>query len=535
MASNNPPKGEPFDLMGNRIYFSDWSFVRPSEFGWYDDQGNNIAVIGDVGPDDARFETHERPFGIEIVTHKPIRSDPILAKEKAWESSNVLLHSIMQLDGRYRGWGYSWDKKVQSDLAVLNCHFHTMESEDGWHWTRPELGLNDYHGDSKTNILANHLNVQGGTVFHDPTEKCRGRFKIVGTGHMSRNDLERYMKERDQYDLSSVRDDVLEWDHTDLDPDKGMICCLVGGWSDDGYDWHYYDLPISVEHSDNQPTGYYDQRLGKYVIYTRTWTSRPLDPGTRQDVRNWINTRRSVGRSASEDFSYFPLSDTILTAGLEAGPSQVYYLNGRTSLPGAPDQHMMFPTLWDTSNDQTAVFAYSSADGFNWHLLPDRPMFETTAPGQPDGGCIFAVPNLIELPDGAIALPYHAHNVPHKYPRAKWEASQMYAMWPNGRLTGIKAASYGQFSTFAIIPPKDRMAVNLVTRRGGSVKFEVTDFDRNVIPGRSFDDCIPIWGDHRQQVVRWKDGDALTKGNGGPIMLRVRMDMAEISWIEFMD
>ena len=43
-----------------------------------------------------------------------------------------------------------------------------------------------------------------------------------------------------------------------------------------------------------------------------------------------------IARTESADFRSFPLSETIIEASSEMGPADTYYLNARTTIPGAP-------------------------------------------------------------------------------------------------------------------------------------------------------------------------------------------------------
>ena len=47
--------GEPYELAGKRIVFTNWYWIRPGSFGWYDDKGESVAVKGSEGPWGAHF------------------------------------------------------------------------------------------------------------------------------------------------------------------------------------------------------------------------------------------------------------------------------------------------------------------------------------------------------------------------------------------------------------------------------------------------------------------------------------------------
>jgi hypothetical protein len=44
-------------------------------------------------------------------------------------------------------------------------------------------------------------------------------------------------------------------------------------------------------------------------------------------------------------------------------PSEQLYTNCRTAIPGAPDQHLMFPAIWNGSVDDTTRIAMASSQG----------------------------------------------------------------------------------------------------------------------------------------------------------------------------
>jgi len=224
----------------------------------------------------------------------------------------------------------------------------------------------------------------------------------------------------------------------------------------------------------------------------------------------------------------------ILEPGPEMPPSDLLYTNCYTTIPGAPDHHLMFPTVWHAAaDDTTSVALASSHDGRLWHFVPGGPVLETAPFGEWDGGCVFANPNLIELPDGAFALPYTGYGFPHKYPRGQLKYATGYAIWPKGRLVALEALEIGEFATAVFFPPGRKMRINADTRRGGRILVEVTNLGHQTLPGRSFDDCVPIIGDHHRTIVAWKGSDDLGHADGAAIMLRFKLDRARLFGIEF--
>jgi len=239
--------------------------------------------------------------------------------------------------------------------------------------------------------------------------------------------------------------------------------------------------------------------------------------------------RRAIGRSESADFRRFSPSELILEPTPDMLPSEVLYTNCRTTVPGAPDHHLMFPAIWNASIDDTTRIAMASShDGKVWHWVPGGDLLHTQPFERWDGGCIWVNPDLIELPDGSWALPYAGHNVPHKYPRGQRKGAQGYAVWPKGRMMAVEADGRGEFTMIPIMAPGRVLKVNALTLRTGWVKVGVKGAS-----GRSLGDCQPIVGDRHWTRVTWKGGDDLGVKQDRPITLRLELYQAKVFGLEF--
>ncbi len=510
-----PVFGEPYALAGKRLVFLNWFYVRPGGFSWLDSRGRSVAVVGNEGPWGAHFRRNDWPYGIRLVAQPAQRMERILKSEFPWEAKGVSINTLIHDAGKYRAWGPCWWDKSRG--------FCYLESADGVHWRRPELGQVEFQG-RKTNLLK--ANFGEGCVFIDPSAPSDERYTSVRLNEMTYEELERYKSKRpDGWESKAKREDV------------GKAFFIQGAVSPDGIRWKPIPEPLVVEHSDTQIVAYYDARLAKYVIYTRGWwvgeQANLSRPGVSSD---WITPgRRSIGRTESSDFRRFPLSELILVPPPSMPPSDVLYTNCKTTIPGAPDLHVMFPTVWHQSDDTTSVVMAASHDGRLWDFVPGGPVFDTAAFGQWDGGCVFASPNLVELADGSFVLPYTGYNFPHKYPRGQLRFLPGHMVWPKGRLVGLEASERGEFATVAIIPPGRKLLVNAVVKRSGSLLVEVAGLGGNPLPGRSFAEADPVIGDQHRKPLTWKGQDTLSPKQGAPIMLRFRMDKATLFGLDFAD
>ena len=215
------------------------------------------------------------------------------------------------------------------------------------------------------------------------------------------------------------------------------------------------------------------------------------------------------------------------------GPTDTYYLTARTTIPGAPDFHLMFPTRYIIGEDNTALDLYSSFDGKVWHIAPGSPLMRTADFGQWDGGCMFFWPHLIERGGGDWVLLYKGQVFPHKYPRGKQTEAYGTVIWPKGRLMAIEAVEKGGFTTPAFLAPGEKVRINALTSRVGEIRAEVADFDGKTIPGHSFAESIPVIGDQYRSALTWKAADSLGVPIGKPVVLRFQLAKAKIYGLDF--
>lgn len=513
-AEAPPFTGEPYVLAGRRLVFTNWHFIRPGSFGWYDSAGNNVTVGGSEGPMGAEMRTHDVPFGIRLVAQPARRVGPIVEHERPWETVGISLATIIRDGAVFRAWG-----TCQGEAGRFQCVF---ESDDGLDWRRPEAGVVEVDGSTANNLVGPPW--WGGTVFVDPSAPENERYKAVTEGEISANDFDSYRQRRpDAWERRAERADV------------GQVFAILGSTSPDGLHWTNRPEPLVVEHSDTQIVAHYDTRLRQYVIYTRNWSVGERDPDAPDDRGlSWIGVgRRSIGRTAASQFADFPLSQILLEPGPEMAPSDVLYTNCRTEIPGAPDHHLMFPAVWHTSTDSTSVVLASSRDGIRWHYLPGEPVLTTAPFGEFDGGCVFAHPNLLELPNRDFALPYTGYLFPHKYPRGQWRFSPGYAIWPKGRLVALEAPERGEFATVALRVSGTKLRLNVSTRRGGRILVEAARGNGEPLPGRDFDHATPIIGDHQAAPAVWDGQEELGADADEAVMLRFRLEAASLFGVEF--
>jgi hypothetical protein len=512
-VDHDRPAGHPYVLAGNRIAFTTWYFVRPGQPDWQDDQGqSHYAERAAFDRDALHYVYADRPYGIRLVAEPAERRGPIIRRERDWERVGLGPITLMADEGKLRLWAHC-------DWGERGFHPCYLESTDGRIWSRPELGQVEFEGSKANNLIEARI----GSVFKDPSAPPEARYKSVWHGKF--DSMEQFEAYKDKHPWSMMATEM----------DAGKVHAIRGATSPDGIRWTELPEPVGVEASDTQIVAYFDVRLDRYVMYTRTYQLGPRAPGYPPPSPSMyqLQARRSIGRTESATFDHFPPAQTILEPTLDMAPSDQIYTNCRTTIPGAPDHHVFFPTVFHLASDTTSVEMYGSYDGRLLQRIPGGPVLETAGDGEWDGGCVFASPNLIEMPDGSWVLPYTGYDRPHKYPHANVPYEVGLAVWPKGRLVAIRADDVGGFTTPAFIAPGRRLRINALTERAGSIRVEVADLNGETIPGRSFDDCVDIRGDQYRTIVRWKTGDDLGVAAGEPVALRFRMTMASLYSLDF--
>ncbi len=535
--------GEPVELLGRRMTFMSYQFILPAKCTWRAGTTRPAGVMGTAGLWDAQRSVADAATGIRVAARPAHRSDrPYeLAPRKSWEANGVSLCDLaidrdMEIhwagnilfdsdDGYFKAWG-----TCSSQGTEYRCY---LQSKDFVNWERPELGVLAFDGSRANNLIQVKKDNLFGCVFKDPSTR-EERWKWMLEGEANEAQLDWYRKNRPE----DVNPNALRFGvHREVPPGY-LILAVRGGTSPDGFRWTTLPEPLVIEHSDTLHTAYYDEKLRRYVAYFRQYAMPRYSsraPASRYSFQNWKMGRRSIGRAETDDFRKFPLSKLVLEPGPEiVGPSDGLYTNCHTFVPGTKDQHVFFPTVWHQAYDNCSVAAVVSMDGEMMHWLPGNPVLNTASFGAWDGGCLFALPELMELPDGDWVLPYIGFDVPHKYPRhGAFKYGLGLARWPKGRLAGVEAAGQGQFTTYACVPPGRRIRINALTTRGGGVRVELANLHGKVVPGRSFAECHPIVGDQPRALVTWEQGEDIGVPDGTPIRLRFEMQEASVFFVDF--
>jgi hypothetical protein len=140
---------------------------------------------------------------------------------------------------------------------------------------------------------------------------------------------------------------------------------------------------------------------------------------------------------------------------------------------------------------------------------------------------------MVELPGERMGILFGGSPVPHKHPRRPPLGQVGWAWWRKGRLVALEAKEEGSFALCPLIVRGRVARLNVSTSPGGYVQVEASSSKGKPLPGRRFEDCDPISGDFLDRVVTWRGESDLAHNDSEPIVLRLRLRVAELFSITF--
>ncbi len=484
-----------YSLGTEKHVFVDWDLIEP---------GYGVAARGE------RPEPWEMPHGLRLSVHSPrIDTQPIIEPDMPWEESIDFLHVVFEDDGRWRLYYLCWDRSAediwQNPRASMLAY---AESTDGVNWVKPSVGTVRFDGSTDNNLVyalnvAMDRPVLSPSVFKDPSASPSERYKLAYRGSQDGNPL------------------------------------MYGAVSPDGLQWTTLEKPILSEYMpDTQNVLTFDSEKGRYVGYFRGWTEYEVGKS---------HGRRLISYAETARFDNWPHPKPIVAPDVHDNPDTDIYTNSYTPWPGA-DAHLMFPALYQRSLDVAEVHMMTSRDGVHWERPAREPIIPKGEPGSDWEGSMYAGAGLITTDQGEWSLTVGPQPLSHNqydYPEGMALAPHLgylcRATWRQDGFMSLEADSLGSFSTVPLTFTGSHLVVNAWTRFGGEIRVELVDASdaghrtktAKAAKGYSFEDCVPVSGNHLGYTVAWKGGSDLSAWSGRPVRLRFQMRRARIYALQF--
>ena len=443
--------------------------------------------------------------GVSLQLNRPERREVVFRFDAPWEGTGSA-YVVMMRDGeRFRMYYRGGGELTQESTCMA-------ESADGIHWTRPKLGLFDFKGSKENNIIwvgrkKAYWESHNFAPFKDanPAAKPEEKYKAVALG--------RYPDEAGET--------------------RKMLVALV---SSNGIHWRRLrEEPIIRQGSfDSQNVAFWDTAQRQYVCY----------------FREGRDGKRSVRRTTSKNFS-----DWTPAEWLDFGntPLEQFYTCAITPYFRNPEIYLGFPMRFVPERqivgaEKRKVDALSDGvfmagrDGvhFNRQFMEGfiRPGLDQKNWGSGHGNNTPAWGLLDTAPNELSVYWCENYGLDWMDKTVRVETNRV----PQVRRGTIRTDGFvsvnaphagGEFTTRPLIFSGKKLAVNFSTSAVGSLRAEILDADKKLIPGFTLADCPEIYGDELARVVAWKKSLDAGSLAGKPVRLRFVMKDVDLFSFHF--
>jgi hypothetical protein len=434
--------------------------------------------------------------GAQLKLHSPIPKEPVFNFDAPWEGPMSAYVTVLADGGEFRMY-YRGGGDTSQEVTCL------ATSRDAIHWERPELGLYEFNGNKRNNIIYKgqrkaYWESHNFTPFIDrnPAATPQQRYKAVSLGRL-------------------------------LQPDGERAKTLVALASADGIHWQkMQEAPIITQGSfDSQNVAFWDSQSGQYLCYFRD--ARPTPDGRR--VRN-------VLRTTSADFLNWTEPQWL---DFGDSPLEQFYVN--TILPyfREPNIYLGFPMRFvperkvvgadnRTVDGVSDAVLISSRDGLRFQRTFMeaflRPGLDQQNWGNAHGNNTPAW-GLLQTSPTEISMYWAEHY--GKIPRMRRGVV---------RVDGFVSVSAPYRGASIVTRPLkfqgQALHINYATSAVGSIRVEVQDHAGKTMPGFSADDCLEIYGDEVRRPVKWQNA-AIETLEGNIVRLRFVMKDADLFSFQF--
>ena len=454
------------------------------------------------------------------VLHQPTPREIAIRNDAPWEGAGSGYHSVIRDGGFYRMY-YRGSKlgvengKLKSGPEVY-CY---AESRDGITFTRPELGLREFQGSTKNNIIWTGVGTHNFAPFLDTRPGCppESRYKALGG----------------------------------LAEQGGLFAFH----SADGIRWSLLrDKPVVTEGAfDSQNLAFWDTTAGTYRAYFRTFTEgvttgkvwkpagyRAIRTATSRDFLEWEHYHDLTYKDSPVEHLY-----TNQVAPYFRAPHLLIGFPTRYIERGWSPSMRALPELEHREQRATANLRYGTAitegllmasrDGVHferWNEAFLRPGPER--PGTWLYGHQFIAWHAVETPS---SLPGAPPEMSLYATEGSWHgdgnAMRRYTLRLDGFVSVNAALRGGELITRPLKFTGELLTLNFASSATGDIRVEIQNVERKPLPGFELDNCPPIFGDSLERTVSWKDNSDVTKLVGQPIRLRFVLRDADVFSFQF--
>ena len=466
----------------------------------------------------------EKLVGARLRLHRPTPRGAAMDMNKPWEGNESIYVTVFQDSNRYRM--YYRGRNVKYDLKGLHiAHPEVVcyaESKDGIHWVRPKLRLFAFNGSKENNILWKGVGVHNFSPFKDTNPDCKPseRYKAVGHG-------------------------------------KGGLHAFK---SSDGLHWKKMSSKPVITNGafDSHNVVFWDRNLKAYREFHRDFrTGRDIRTSVSNNFLKWGNSR-FLGYSSPQRDRPSPRDST---KSHPKGRVSQLYTNNIVAYDRAPHILLGFPTRyidrgWNETTKTLPNYEYRKLRGAvskrEGSAMTDG-MFMSSRDGQqfkvwPES---FIRPGLRKRDNwfygdnyqnwGLVQTKSAFSDGPQELSLYVSEGAlqgnslvlRRFTMRIDGFVSVEAPLSGGRLLTRPLRFQGGRLSINFSTSAVGTLRAELQTVEGKPVEGFAMQDCLPLYGDSLQGIIRWKGGTDVSKLAGRPLRILFQLKDADLYSIKF--
>ena len=462
--------------------------------------------------------------GATLRLHEAVPREVALQFNRPWEGNSSGYPSVFQDGDTYRLYyrGGNWGQEAQRRSHVVACY---AESEDGINWERPDLGLFEFEGSRRNNIiLAPPISLDAGRPIDD--------FFAFKDENPDALESQRYKG------VCNVN-----W--------KFWGGGIVGLVSPDGINWRWVqEKPVLIddkEYDGPQGPAFWDPHRKEYRAYLRGWASGDGEEVSQmkhipEDLYVQLEQPeanrgqwRTVRYTTSKDFVHWT-RPSLVQFDVSLSLDEQLYTNGVHPYFRAPHIYIGLPKRFAPFRHKVLEHSMpgvsdggfmTSRDGVQWKLWREafiRPGLDRKNWVNRNNMPAFGV---IETAPGEISVYWMEH--------VKDEGCRIRrgTVRTDGFVSVNVGYGGGELVTRPLIFEGQELVINYSTSAFGSVQVELQDEGGSALEGYSLAECPVIYGDSVAHHVAWDRGSDVSLHAGRPVRVHFVITDADLYSIRF--
>ena len=449
---------------------------------------------------------------LERFVNSPRFDRVVLQADEPWElgyGAAAWGSVVKESDGRLRMWYMLFDARC----------YCVAESDDGLTWHKPNLGLVEFRGSKDNNIFckldpdAPHgelNNWDGYCVLRDDGDPDpQKRYKLFA--NMQDHHMWAFAYRERYPDTTQELEDAAR----EMWGDYMMT-------SPDGIHW-------------SEPQMIYPRPAGDYMMVIRDERNKQWFMNRRvkeySDDTLGVRSRRNIGIATSPDLLDWSRAEIVILNDQDTGFGRLWEWHGMTPF-NYGNLDLGFLEMQD-SVFRGGVELACHRDGGQWQrVLPGVKFLGQGPEGSPYRLCSYPLHNPpIPMGDELFIYSQVAGG-----PRDDGISPRVVGLYRIGldRFLGLSHSHpkthepTGLLVTTPQFVPSDELEVNVEAYNDGQIRVAVADSELNIIPGFSFDDCVPVRENAVRSPVCWRERPNLAELRGKEVMLLFNVDQATL-------